>query len=74
MSTQQRTADEQLRQAVAAFERSFVAAPERPVPALSAVANVLRAVAALTRFAVGLALDADRSDPIDLEPRILRAA
>ena len=67
-------ADEQLRQALAAFEQSVLIAPERPAPALPAFVGLLRAVGELTRFAVGLALDADRSDPIHLQPRILRAS
>jgi hypothetical protein len=66
-------ADEQLRQALAAFEQSVLVAPDRPAPALPAFVGLLRAVGDLTRFALGLALDGDRSDPIDLEPRVLRA-
>jgi hypothetical protein len=67
-------ADEHLRQALAAFEQSVLVAPDRPAPALPAFVGLLRAVGDLTRFAVGLALDADRTDPIHLEPRILRAS
>lgn len=74
MSTQQSRADERLRHALAAFERSVLDEPERPVPVLAAIAAVLRAVGALARFVIGIALDADRSDPIHLEPRILRTA
>jgi hypothetical protein len=66
-------ADAQLRQALVAFEQSVVVAPDAPAPALPAFVGLLRAVGGLTRFAVGLALDGDRGDPIDLEPRILRA-
>jgi hypothetical protein len=74
MNMQQNSADDQLRQAVAAFEQSVLVAPDRPVPALPAFVGLLRAAGALTRFALGVALDADRTDPIDREPRILRAA
>ncbi len=74
MSNQQSSEDRALRQALVAFEQSVVLAPERPAPALPAFVGLLRAVGDLTRFALGVALDADRSDPIDLEPRILRAA
>jgi hypothetical protein len=74
MSTSQRKADAHLRQAVAAFEQSIVIAPDRPVPALPAFVGLLRAVGDLTRFAMGVAMDADRTDPIDLQPRILRAS
>ena len=70
----QSRADEELRQAVAAFEQSVLVAPDRPVPALPAFVGLLRAVGELTRFALGVALDVDRADPIHLEPRILRAA
>jgi hypothetical protein len=73
MNMQQSGADRALRQALVAFEQSAVLAPERPAPALPAFAGLLRAVGDLTRFALGVALDADRTDPIDLEPRILRA-
>jgi hypothetical protein len=62
-----------LRQALAAFEQSVVVAPDLPAPALPAFVGLLRAVGDLTRFAMGVALDPDRSDPIDYEPRILRA-
>lgn len=74
MDIQQRRADEQLRQAIAAFEQSVVIAPERSVPALPAFVGLVRAACDLTWFALGVALDADRVDPIHLEPRILRAA
>jgi hypothetical protein len=76
MNTQKsvETADQQLRQALVAFEQSVVVAPDRPVPALPAFVGLLRAVGALIRFALRVALDRDRTDPIDLEPRILRSA
>jgi hypothetical protein len=74
MNMQQSSADRALRQALVAFEQSVVLAPERPAPALPAFVGLLRAVGDLTRFALGVALDADRTDPIHLEPRILRAA
>jgi hypothetical protein len=67
-------ADEQLRQALAAFEQSVLIAPDRPAPALPAFVGLLRAVGELTRFAVGVALDGERGDPIHLQPRILRAS
>jgi hypothetical protein len=67
-------ADDHLRQALAAFEQSVVVAPDRPVPALPAFVGLLRAVGDLTRFALGVALDADRTDPIHIEPRVLRSA
>lgn len=66
-------ADRALRQAAAAFEQSVLIAPHQPVPALPTFVGLLRAVGDLTRFALGVALDADRIDPIHLEPRILRA-
>jgi hypothetical protein len=74
MDIQQRSADDQLRQAFAAFEQSVLVAPDRPVPALPAFVGLLRAVGDLTRFAFDVAFAADRTDPIDLEPRVLRAA
>ena len=49
-------------------------APDQPVPALPAFVGLLRAVGDLTRFALGVALDTDRGDPIHLEPRVLRAS
>ena len=52
----------------------MLVAPDQPVPAIPAFVGLLRAVGELTRFALGVALDADRTDPIDLEPQILRAA
>jgi hypothetical protein len=73
MNMQQGSPDDQLRHAVAAFEQSVLIAPDLPVPALPAFVGLLRAVGELTRFAIGVALDTDRTDPIDLEPRILRA-
>jgi hypothetical protein len=69
-----RKADRDLLQAVAAFEQSVIIAPDRPAPALPAFVGLLRAAGGLTRFAVDVAFDRDRTDPIDLEPRILRAA
>lgn len=74
MNRQPSSEDRALRQALVAFEQSVVLAPERPAPALPAFVGLLRAVGDLTRFAVGVALDGDRTDPIHLEPRILRAA
>ena len=44
------------------------------MPALPAFVGLLRAVGDLTRFALGVAFDGDQTDPIDLEPRILRVA
>jgi hypothetical protein len=66
--------DDELRQALIAFEQSVLIAPDRPAPALPAFVGLLRAVGDLTRFALGVALDGDRTDPIHLEPRILRSA
>jgi len=68
------TADDELRHALIAFEQSVVIAPDRPVPALPAFVGLIRAVGDLTRFALGVAFDGDRTDPIDIEPRILRSA
>jgi hypothetical protein len=65
-------ADDELRRALVAFEESVVLTPDRPVPALPALIGLLHAVADLTRFALGVALSRDRTDPIHLEPRILR--
>ena len=66
--------DHELRQALIAFEQSVLIAPDRPAPALPAFVGLLRAVGDLTRFALGVALDGDKGDPIPLEPRILRSA
>ncbi|MBW4041177.1 MAG: hypothetical protein HIU86_03485 [Acidobacteria bacterium] len=74
MDTRPGSADDQLRRAVAAFEQSLLVAPDLPAPALPAFVGLVRAVGDLTRFVLDLALDPDRADPIDLEPRILRAA
>lgn len=67
-------ADRELRQALAAFEQSVMIAPEAPVPALPAFVGLIRATVDLTRFALDVLRDADGSDPIDLDPRVLRAA
>jgi hypothetical protein len=74
MHMQLSSEDRALRQALAAFEQSVIVAPDRPVPALPAFVGLLRAVGDLTRFALGVALDSDRTDPMHLEPRILRGA
>lgn len=74
MNMQQSGADRALRQAEIAFEQSVVVAPDAPAPALPAFVGLLRAVGELTRFALGVALDSDRTDPIHLEPRVLRAS
>ncbi|GAA2749313.1 hypothetical protein [Amnibacterium kyonggiense] len=66
--------DARLREAMIAFEQSVLVAPDQPAPALPAFVGLLRAVGGLTRFALDVALAADRSDPIDLEPRVLRTA
>lgn len=63
-------ADQQLREAFDAFERSVLPAP---APALPAFLGLLRALGGLTRFALAVTFDRDRRDPIDLEPRVLRA-
>ena len=68
------TADDELRQALVAFERSVDSTPVRPVPAIPALIGLLRAVGDLTWFALGLVVGGDRRDPIHIEPRILRTA
>jgi hypothetical protein len=74
MSPQNRVdpVDQQLHTALVDFERS-VELPDRAVPLLVAVVGLVRALGALARFGLGLLLDRDRTDPIDLEPRILRS-
>jgi len=67
-------ADRALLRAVADFERSVSAEAERSASAFPAVIGLIRAAGGITRFAVDVALDRDRTDPIGLEPRILRAA
>lgn len=71
---QSRRADIELRHAVIAFEQTVLAAPDQPAPALPAFVGLLRAVGGWTRFALDLAFDGDRSDPINLQPKILRAS
>ncbi|MGN6444861.1 hypothetical protein [Amnibacterium sp.] len=73
MKATRRTPESELRQALAAFEQSVLVAPDQPAPALPAFVGLVRAVGGLARFAVDLALDDDRTDPIHLQPRVLRA-
>lgn len=73
MKRSTRSGDADLRAAHAAFEQAVVLAVDEPVPALPAFVGLVRAVTDVTRFVLDVALADDRTDPIDLEPRILRA-
>ncbi|GAA2749315.1 hypothetical protein [Amnibacterium kyonggiense] len=58
----------------AAAERRTSKPADRSTPILPSAIGLVRATAAITRFVVAVGVDLDRRDPIDLEPRILRAA
>lgn len=58
----------------AAADRRPLPTTERSAPILPAAIGLVRATASLTRFMVSVGIDTDRRDPIDIEPRILRAA